>query len=97
MSYLAGKPMRAFYVRKEPKGHGTGQWMFFEKFIRRAAGMGTASREPDPDSYEIETVDTPFTAPRRLRFGPARRAQSSSKTPTMTAIRLLLTSDRLIA
>ena len=34
-------------------GRGTGQWMFFEKFIRRAAGMGTASREPDPDSYEI--------------------------------------------
>ncbi|MEM7178933.1 MAG: FAD-dependent oxidoreductase [Pseudomonadota bacterium] len=26
--------------------------MQFEKIIRRAAGMGSASREPDPDSYE---------------------------------------------
>jgi NADPH-dependent 2,4-dienoyl-CoA reductase/sulfur reductase-like enzyme len=34
-------------------GGGTRQWMFFEKFIRRAAGMGVASREPDPDSYDI--------------------------------------------
>jgi len=33
-------------------GRGTGWWMWFEKFIRRAAGMGTASREPDPDHYE---------------------------------------------
>ena len=27
-------------------------WHFFEHFIRRAAGMGAASREPDPDRYE---------------------------------------------
>jgi orotate phosphoribosyltransferase len=26
-SYLAGQPMPAFIVRKEPKGHGTGQWL----------------------------------------------------------------------
>jgi orotate phosphoribosyltransferase len=26
-SYLAGDPMPAFIVRKEPKGHGTGQWI----------------------------------------------------------------------
>ncbi len=26
-SYLAGEPMQAFLVRKEPKGHGTGQWV----------------------------------------------------------------------
>jgi len=31
---------------------GTKDWMLFEKVIRRAAGMGRASREPDPDSYE---------------------------------------------
>lgn len=34
-------------------GGGTRQWMFFERFIRRAAGMGEASREPDPDHYDI--------------------------------------------
>ncbi len=27
-------------------------WMFFEPFIRRAAGLGVASTEPDPDRYE---------------------------------------------
>ena len=27
-------------------------WMFYEKFIRRAAGLGAASRAPDPDQYE---------------------------------------------
>ncbi len=33
-------------------GRGTGMWMWYEKFIRRAAGMGNASREPDPDHYD---------------------------------------------
>lgn len=26
-SFLAGYPLPAFVIRKEPKGHGTGQWM----------------------------------------------------------------------
>lgn len=33
-------------------GCGTGLWMQYEKLIRKAAGMGTASREPDPDCYD---------------------------------------------
>jgi len=33
-------------------GRGTGLWMQYEKLIRRAAGMGAASRLPDPDHYE---------------------------------------------
>ena len=33
-------------------GKGTSVWMFFEKFIRMAAGMGKASRIADPDNYE---------------------------------------------
>ena len=28
-------------------------WMFCESFIRKAAGLGRASRQPDPDSYDI--------------------------------------------
>ena len=28
-------------------------WMFCERFIRKAAGMGQASRESDPDQYDI--------------------------------------------
>lgn len=27
ISHLANKPLQAFLVRKEPKGHGTGQWL----------------------------------------------------------------------
>ncbi len=27
ISHLADKPLQAFLVRKEPKGHGTGQWI----------------------------------------------------------------------
>ena len=34
-------------------GRGTREWMLFERFIRRAAGMGLASDQPDPDQYEI--------------------------------------------
>ena len=33
-------------------GSGTGIWMKYEKLIRKAAGMGAASRQPDPDTYE---------------------------------------------
>ncbi len=29
-----------------------GAWMLYEPIIRRAAGMGAATREPDPDRYE---------------------------------------------
>jgi len=34
-------------------GRGTWEWMQFEKVIRRAAGMGRASDQPDPDHYEV--------------------------------------------
>ena len=33
-------------------GRGTGLWMHYEKLIRKAAGMGAASREADPDCYD---------------------------------------------
>ncbi|MDA9009557.1 2Fe-2S iron-sulfur cluster-binding protein, partial [Alphaproteobacteria bacterium] len=36
----------------ETGSKGTWLWMQYEKIIRRAAGMGRASREFDPDSYE---------------------------------------------
>jgi sarcosine oxidase subunit alpha len=29
-----------------------GSWEFYERFIRKAAGMGSAATEPDPDHYE---------------------------------------------
>jgi len=33
-------------------GKGTGLWMKYETIIRKAAGMGTASSEADPDVYD---------------------------------------------
>ena len=33
-------------------GKGTCWWMKYEAIIRKAAGMGIASRQPDPDSYD---------------------------------------------
>jgi len=33
-------------------GRGTGFWMKYERIIRKAAGMGEASREADPDVYD---------------------------------------------
>ena len=33
-------------------GQGTKFWMFCEKFIRQAAGLGKAPDSPDPDSYD---------------------------------------------
>ncbi len=43
MSYLTGRPLHAFYVRKEPKGHGTGQWLEGAKGLR--PGMKVAILE----------------------------------------------------
>jgi methylglutamate dehydrogenase subunit C len=33
-------------------GKSPRSWLFYEHFIRRTAGLGVASREPDPDDYE---------------------------------------------
>lgn len=43
VSYLGGRPLQAFYVRKEPKRHGTAQWLEGAKRLRR--GMSVAILE----------------------------------------------------
>jgi orotate phosphoribosyltransferase len=43
LSYISGRPLTAFYVRKEPKGHGTGQWIEGIKSLR--SGMPVAILE----------------------------------------------------
>lgn len=37
ISFMSGRPLDAFYVRKEPKGHGTQKWLEGD----RAVGAGT--------------------------------------------------------
>ena len=43
VSYLGGRPLDAFYVRKEAKGHGTAQWLEGRKLLR--PGMQVAILE----------------------------------------------------
>ncbi len=38
-SYMEGNPIPAFIVRKEPKGHGTGQWIEGRKNLRDSADV----------------------------------------------------------
>ena len=38
-SFMEGNPIPAFIVRKEPKGHGTGQWIEGRKNLREGAGV----------------------------------------------------------
>jgi orotate phosphoribosyltransferase len=47
VSFIAGRPRPAFYVRKEPKGHGTAQWI-----------EGTASLRPGMKVAILEDVIT---------------------------------------
>src|SRR5206468_13076555 len=42
LSYVAGRPLPAFYVRKEAKGHGTAAWIEGTKALR--PGMPVAVR-----------------------------------------------------
>jgi len=45
-------PAGFYYKTFIGPGRGTAFWMFCERFIRNAAGMGRAPEAPDPDSYE---------------------------------------------
>jgi sarcosine oxidase subunit alpha len=45
-------PAGFYYKTFIGPGRPNRAWMFYEPFIRRAAGMGKAPAEPDPDRYE---------------------------------------------
>ena len=49
---LFGPFFSAGFYYKTFIGPFRGAWMLYEPFIRRAAGLGKASFEPDPDRYE---------------------------------------------
>ena len=49
---LAAPLLQAGFYYKTFMGPTRGSWMFYEPFIRRAAGLGKGSYERDPDRYE---------------------------------------------
>ena len=51
-SYLEGNPIPAFIVRKEPKGHGTGQWIEGRKNLREGADVAVV--EDINGGYDIK-------------------------------------------
>ncbi len=66
-SWLAPLLGAGFYY-KTFMGPRRGSWMFYEPFIRRAAGLGRADHLPDPDRYETRHA---FTDVLVIGAGPA--------------------------
>ncbi|MBI3674131.1 MAG: (2Fe-2S)-binding protein, partial [Rhizobiales bacterium] len=50
---LAAPLFQSGFYYKTFMGPWKGSWMFYEPFIRRAAGLGAGTYEPDPDRYEM--------------------------------------------
>jgi NADPH-dependent 2,4-dienoyl-CoA reductase/sulfur reductase-like enzyme len=53
LSSLFAPILAAGFYYKTFMGPTRRSWMFYEPFIRRAAGLGRASETPDPDRYEV--------------------------------------------
>ena len=53
---LAGRLLSAGFYYKTFMGPRRGSWMFYEPFIRRAAGLGRAVHQRDPDRYETRNA-----------------------------------------
>ena len=66
-SWLAPFVSAGFYY-KTFMGPRRGSWMFYERFIRRAAGLGRAEHRPDPDRYDTRHA---FTDVLVIGAGPA--------------------------
>src|SRR5215470_18522201 len=52
INQLAAPLFQSGFYYKTFMGPTKGAWMFYEPFIRRAAGLGTATEAADPDRYE---------------------------------------------
>lgn len=52
LNQLGGPMLVAGFYYKTFMGPTRKAWMLYEHFIRKAAGLGAATKEPDPDRYE---------------------------------------------
>jgi sarcosine oxidase subunit alpha len=55
VNQLAAPLFQSGFYYKTFMGPTKGAWMFYEPFIRRAAGLGAATEAADPDRYETRT------------------------------------------
>src|SRR5580692_500528 len=57
LSYVAGRPLPAFYVRKEAKGHGTAAWIEGTKSLRPGMPVAILLGLVDRDEGGRETLE----------------------------------------
>jgi sarcosine oxidase subunit alpha len=88
MNGLFGSFFGAGFYYKTFIGPFRGAWMLYEPFIRRAAGLGKASFEPDPARYEISHA---FCDVLVVGGGPA--GMSAALAAGRTAARVILCDD----
>jgi len=65
-------------------------WMFYEKFIRKAAGLGTAPTGPDPDHYDKMNIHVDV-----LIVGAGPSGIMTAWAAAKTGARVLLCDDQL--
>jgi orotate phosphoribosyltransferase len=56
-SFLEGTPLPAFYVRKEPKGHGTNQWLEGKKALPPGARVAVVEDVVTTGASTLKAVE----------------------------------------
>ncbi len=92
VTQLAGKLFSAGFYYKTFMGPSQKSWMAYEPFIRRAAGLGTASAEADPDRYETRNA---FADVLVIGAGPAGLAAAHAAAATGARV-MLVEQDRAL-